>query len=282
MNFCDINPFIRYAGEMYYVSETNWVKVKDCRIFYVRSGKADIFIQNQHHELIPGSLFYCCSGSVYNIETSGVSIYCLNFDLSQTDSEQTTIYPRIRVEDSFSSPDSPDCIVEDSDYLSSHLFIKNGQEYAETLKLILSEYDTRFIFYQERGSALLKNILAQMHRHSLTPSSNHATSVIADTISYIKAHYNETISNKSLSALTGYHEYHLNRLFMKHTNTSIHQYIITIRIEEAKKLLLNTDYSVSLISEKVGFNSNTHFSNYFKQMVGTSPLQFRKQFKNQI
>ena len=85
-----------------------------------------------------------------------------------------------------------------------------------------------------------------------------------------------------LSELTGYHEYHLNRLFLTHTNTSLHKYILNVRINEAKKILMNTDLSLAAIAEKVGFNSNTHFSSYFKQVVGLSPLEFRKRFRNKI
>lgn len=69
---------------------------------------------------------------------------------------------------------------------------------------------------------------------------------------------------------------------MKHVGTSVHKYILNIRINEAKKLLLTTEQSLTYIAENVGFNSNTHFSNYFKQVIGISPLEFRKQFKNKL
>ena len=54
------------------------------------------------------------------------------------------------------------------------------------------------------------------------------------------------------------------------------------RIDEAKKMLLNTDHSLTDIAEKVGFHSNTHFSSYFKQFIGISPLRFRKEYQNKL
>ena len=105
---------------------------------------------------------------------------------------------------------------------------------------------------------------------------------VSQIIDYIQENYNQSLNNDMLSAVSGYHPNYLNRLFQKHTGTSIHKYILNVRLAEAKKMLLNTDYSLSYIAEKVGFNSNTHFSNYFKQTLGISPLAFRKQFKNSL
>ena len=90
MNFCEINPFIRFAEYISHNNATeNPVFVKDCRIFYTISGKADIFIENQHYELVPNSLFYCSAGSVYNIQSSGARLISLNFDLTQKDNSHT-------------------------------------------------------------------------------------------------------------------------------------------------------------------------------------------------
>ena len=118
-----------------------------------------------------------------------------------------------------------------------------------------------------------------MHRHSIRNTSN-AMDVVSKTITYIKSNYSRNLSNKMLSDLTGYHEYHLNRLFVRHTGTTVHRYILNLRINRAKDLLLNTSLSLAAIAECVGFNSNTHFSEYFKQVVGIPPMEFRKRMKN--
>ena len=55
-----------------------------------------------------------------------------------------------------------------------------------------------------------------------------------------------------------------------------------VRISHAKKMLLNTDEPLSAIAEKVGFNSNTYFSSYFRQATGISPTRFRQKYKNAL
>ena len=79
MLLSDLNPYIRYATQIFYTSYDNPVKVRDCRLFYILKGEGEIFIENQHYSLTGNSLFFCCSGSEYNIiSKNGLSIISLN------------------------------------------------------------------------------------------------------------------------------------------------------------------------------------------------------------
>lgn len=282
MNFCDINPFVRFAEPLYLDKfESNSTIVKDCRIFYCISGVVDIFIENQHYECVPNSLFYCCEGNIYSIKSNKAELICLNFDLTQKRNRHLAPYTPITVSKNKPVKNITFDDVSDSEFINSHLFVTLAEECEEPLRKILDEFSIQKIYYRENASAILKSILTQLHRHSVGGSLTSANAV-SRTIAYIRTNYNKPLTNAMLSELTGYHEYHLNRLFLKHTNTSLHKYILNMRINEAKKILLNTDFSLAVIAEKVGFNSNTYFSSYFKQVVGISPLEFRKRFKNKI
>lgn len=282
MNFCDINPFIRFAE---YVFHPRFPKepvfVQDCRILYAISGKADIFIETEHFELVPGSLFYCCSGGVYSMQSNGVKMIALNFDLTQRNNIHTEFYPRISISDDTQLPFVDQEIIDDCEFASSYLYITNADDCLESLKKILKEFSIQKMYYREKGSALLKGLLVELYRYSISGTLN-SSATVSQIMDYIKNNYDKPLTNEMLSDMSGYHEYHLNRLFMKHVGTSVHKYILNIRINEAKKLLLTTEQSLTNIAEKVGFNSNTHFSSYFKQVIGISPLEFRKQFKNKL
>jgi len=54
------------------------------------------------------------------------------------------------------------------------------------------------------------------------------------------------------------------------------KYLNTIRVTEAKRLLLETDQQVVTIAQSVGYNNIPHFNRTFKQLTGLSPKQFRK------
>lgn len=282
MNFCDINPYIRFAE---YISPQKLpiepVFVQDCRILYVISGNADIFIETEHFELVPGSLFYCCSGNIYSMQSDDLKMIALNFDLTQENNEHTEFYPRISISDDIKLPSIEWETIDDADFLNSYLFIANADDCLESLKRILKEFSIQKLYYREKAGALLKGLLVELYRYSILGTQSSSTTV-SQIMDYIKENFDKPLNNEMLSSMSGYHEYHLNRLFMKHVGTSVHKYILNIRINEAKKLLLTTEQSLTHIAEKVGFNSNTHFSTYFKQVIGISPLEFRKQFKNKL
>lgn len=280
MNFCDINPFIRLAERLCYTSVLNNVKVRDCRIFYILSGKAEITIDNQHYELVPGSLFYCCADNCYSFASEGMEYLCLNFDLTQADNTHTALYPLIyvnKVNNQATKYKENVC----NNFITSHLFIENASEYSVALKQILEEFSTQKIYYRENSSSILKMLLIKLYRDSLNTSENSADAV-SKVLNYIQANFSQPINNQLLSEMTSYNANHLNRLFLNHTGTTIHQYILSMRINEAKKLLLNTNMPLNTIAEKVGFNNHTYFSSYFKRAENMTPRMFRKQFKNSI
>jgi len=280
MNFYDINPFIRLAERLCYTSVLNNVKVRDCRIFYILSGKAEITINNQHYKLIPGSLFYCCADNCYSFASEGMEYLCLNFDLTQEDNTHTALYPLIHI-NTLQGQTTMQKENAGNNFIFSHLFIANASEYTITLKQILEEFSMQKIYYRENCSSILKMLLIKLYRDSLNTTEN-STDAVSKVLTYIQANYSQPINNQLLSDMTSYNANHLNRLFLNHTGTTIHQYILSMRINEAKKLLLNTNLPLNLIAEKVGFNNHTYFSSYFKRTENMTPRMFRKQFKNSI
>ena len=69
---------------------------------------------------------------------------------------------------------------------------------------------------------------------------------------------------------------YIQRLFRKERDTSIKEYLIKYRIEQSCKYLINTDYSVAVVSEMVGFNDIKYFYMKFKEIVGMTPIQYKQ------
>lgn len=68
----------------------------------------------------------------------------------------------------------------------------------------------------------------------------------------------------------------VRRIFKQEINDSFKNYLKTVRIVEVKRLLLESNLSVSEIAYKCGFNDIPHFNRLFKAEVGTTPKEFRK------
>ena len=100
-------------------------------------------------------------------------------------------------------------------------------------------------------------------------------------IEQIKLFCKENVKRKlSLSAVCsniGYSKSFTCKLFKDITGESVFTYFNKLKIEEAKKLLINTTYSATQISDILQFSESKYFNTSFKKIVGISPLQYRKQ-----
>lgn len=248
----------------------------DCRIIYVTEGNAKLRIANQVHSLVPHSLFYCCAGSVYTIEApQGFDPICLNFDLTQTHNDIIAPYPPVT---DWKNVTITSDAVEDSDILGGYLFLENAEELFAPIQKILDLFFQQSHYFREHGSCTLKKLLLLLHRDpkaAIPPK-------IELVKSYVEQHYAEDITNAVLARLVGYHEYYLNRTFLAHTGSSLHEYLLKVRLNRASFLILNTDLPLKAIPDQVGFRSYPHFSSYFKQHFGLSPAEYRKNLRNSI
>ncbi len=96
---------------------------------------------------------------------------------------------------------------------------------------------------------------------------------------YIEAHFKENITLDILAQVAHVNKYHMAHAFTREYGVSPISYLNTRRIQESKHLLLNTDHSLSRISQILGFSSPSYFSQSFRKHEGISPLAFRKEKK---
>lgn len=87
--------------------------------------------------------------------------------------------------------------------------------------------------------------------------------------------FKSDFSLKKLSKLMGYSNNYLSSIFKKHFGMTFQDYLIHVRIEQAKILLLSTDLKNYEISEKVGFTDVNYFGSRFKKTVGMSPKEYK-------
>lgn len=100
------------------------------------------------------------------------------------------------------------------------------------------------------------------------------SNIISKSISYIKEHYNEDTSIEELAAISDISVSNLEKTFKKCYGTTPINYRNTIRINEAKKLIL-TGLSINDAAERVGWPNYYYFCKIFKKHVGMSPGEFR-------
>ena len=104
-------------------------------------------------------------------------------------------------------------------------------------------------------------------------------SVVEQIRQYIDVHYKEEIRRDSLGELVYLNTDYISRIFKKETGISISSYILKKRVEEAKKLLAQSNLPINTVSIYVGYSNFSYFTKMFKENTGYSPLDYRRKFR---
>ena len=93
---------------------------------------------------------------------------------------------------------------------------------------------------------------------------------------YLRIHAREDISAAHLASVFHYNPDYLTHIFREEYGTTICAYTNSVRIEEAKKLLLDSDLKIGDVAAAVGFRDVKYFMKAFKRSAGVTPSEFRQ------
>jgi AraC-like DNA-binding protein len=102
---------------------------------------------------------------------------------------------------------------------------------------------------------------------------HHAESIA----SWINAHFAEKISLDRIAAELNLSKYYTSHVFKEVTGFTVMEYVMGCRLNQVRYLLeMEPDLSLTEISSATGFESVAHFSRFFKEKMGITPSQYRK------
>lgn len=127
---------------------------------------------------------------------------------------------------------------------------------------------------------LLEQLLREYSDAEPFYSSQDLTSETKIICEYIETHYAQNITLNQLSELTSLSKYHLLRLFTRQKGISPYRYLETIRINQAKRRLEQGILPIEVAS-LTGFSDQSHFTNFFKKLIGLTPKQYMRIFIQQ-
>ena len=101
-------------------------------------------------------------------------------------------------------------------------------------------------------------------------------SVLPKLFLYLEENFKEDLSLKSVSSAIGYSESYISHALADIPEMNFSSLLSGIRIEAAKKLLIQRDVPISGIALECGFGTERSFHRAFAKLVGMTPLEYRK------
>jgi len=98
----------------------------------------------------------------------------------------------------------------------------------------------------------------------------------------IKNNIDELNTIDDLALEVGLNPNKLQEGFQNLYGLTVNRFIQKVRLDLIKDLILNTDYSISEIVDRVGLSSKSYLSKIFREEYGTSPSEYRKHFMESL
>jgi YesN/AraC family two-component response regulator len=137
----------------------------------------------------------------------------------------------------------------------------------------LASFDTLEEF--ENKLAVLAGEVCRQVNHQTETSQ---PSLIDDLVAYVDQNYADyTLSLEHIALRFSVSTSYLSRSFKEKTGMNFTQYIWLLRMNEVKRLLIDTNNPLQIIIERVGYLDAPNFIRKFKKDSGLTPGQFRKQ-----
>ena len=128
-------------------------------------------------------------------------------------------------------------------------------------------------FRKEEIFLLLLGQLLRDNAGETLPEARKDESGIGAACAYLEEHYTETVSLERLGEVAGLGKYRLLRAFTRQKGISPYRYLETLRIAEARRLIERGVPQIE-VALRTGFADQSHFSRFFKRLIGVTPRQY--------
>lgn len=144
------------------------------------------------------------------------------------------------------------------------------------LDIMEQEQFRRLDMLAERSPADMQEFAAYLIDAALMElESPSDTAGLIDAVKhYIRQHYREDLTRNKLADVVHITPNYLSKRFHTEVGMSLREYINQLRIEDAKRLLLSTNATISEVACEVGFDNISYFSTVFRKLCGVSPIEW--------
>ncbi|RGC55554.1 AraC family transcriptional regulator [Agathobaculum butyriciproducens] len=112
--------------------------------------------------------------------------------------------------------------------------------------------------------------------HQMRPGADYKAQQLKEIVGYLGEHFTEPLSLSAVAAEFGLSPQYFSTFFRDNFGRTFTQHINSLRIEQAARLLRETDLPVMEVGFRVGFDNFSYFIKRFRLVYGVSPSHYRK------
>ncbi|KAI7259545.1 hypothetical protein KC345_g10285 [Hortaea werneckii] len=241
-------------------------------LFYLFSGERKYFVKDSIYHIQAGDLVMVSSNALHKTSELGkpnheriVVYYSPSFFDRFTPEEQVLLLTPFAQENPLIRFNLQERLhVEDLMFSLMNEIIEQPQGFT----LCIQNMAVELLLY------IARSILRRESQHAHEPSP--VQDKITDIVRHINQHYSESLQLDQIARKFYISKSHLSRVFKHITGFGFAEYVNITRVREAERLLRDTDFSITKVSECCGFESLTHFGKVFKTIAGLPPRDYRK------
>ena len=232
-------------------------------IYYLAKGSRNFFLSNALYHLSAPALIVIPPHAVHMTEGGAFERYNVNVAKNYLDEYQTNILENNALKIIKPDENQHEELVKLLENLAQ---TDKKQKYGETITHTLFSY---FVFSINKMSEQASNPVSTAVKTKLPK-------LVLQLIDYFNENYAEQLTLDDLAQLFFVSKTTLIYNFKKHMNCSPIDFLLNVRLNKAKELLLHTKKTIGEIAEACGFSSANYFGLIFKQKEGLSPANYRK------
>jgi AraC-like DNA-binding protein len=273
LTYNDFNPTVFYVSKVRMVNEGVYHEHDYTEFAYVLSGKGRYLIEGEEFDVEAGDFVICNPGIKHTHIVLNPKEPTIEFIAGFTDFHFKNMAPN-----SIELPDQSYIL---------HTTAELKQEISKHCFAMIAEKESnqagRYFMFKTYLMQMLLLVIREITDVEKTEqkgcnfetyNKNYAVNRI---INYLNENYEHKISLEQIAHNMYLSPVYISKIFKEETGESPINYLIKIRLEKAKDILLNSDGgSIKNIANQVGYDDVYHFSKLFKKYYGISPLYYKK------
>lgn len=161
--------------------------------------------------------------------------------------------------------------------VANRIFHDEDGHIFEILEHLAHEYEEKKLGYLESIRCALIELIIETVRKAAPEHSGKAVTNSTESIcQYIFEHFTENITLSDVCAQNGYSVPYVSRKFKEENGMTFSRYLQQMRINEARRLLSESNDKIIDIAESVGYSDIKFFNSLFKKYTGKTPREYRK------